>query len=177
VKTCEARLAEQERAVKAVPEGTAQPPAAAPQAATTAETAPAKDASAPAPSPAGEPAHATEPPPVRRSWVFDPLGDALLVVGVGGLATGGVFLALGDGGMTDAAKQPTYHDYSSSVDQAHLRQRIGVVAISGGALLTSLAIWRFAAVGARNAREKSALDRVSVAPTPGGAWASYQLTF
>ena len=153
VKKCESDLAAQQRAVEAPP-----PP---PQQQTTQAT------QTPPPPPTVRVEKKTPTP-----WILDPLGDVLGVIGLGGLVTGGVFLVVGNVGMSDTAKAATYQAYDHSVDVARVQQQVGVGVAIGGAVFTGLAIWRWVAVANRNKRES-----VSLSPLPGGAFASYSMRF
>jgi hypothetical protein len=130
-------------------------------------------AAPPPTAPKPEPEKPKEPGP----WVLDPLGDVLFVLGIGGLAVGGVFLGLGDSHMSSAANEPTYQQYDLAVSSASTEQLVGVISLAGGAALTGLAIWRFIAVGARHTRERETAPAVSIVPQPGGAFVSYGLKF
>jgi len=118
-----------------------------------------------------------EKPKEHGPWILDPLGDVLLVLGVGGLAVGGVFLGVGNSDMSATASLPTYQQYDKAVDSARNEQVIGLAVLGGGALFAALAVWRFAAVGARNAKEKAGAQSVGLLPQPGGGFVSYRLSF
>lgn len=121
------------------------------------------------------------PPPQRASthhgsWAFDPLGDVLFVVGVGGLATGATFLALGNRDMSAAKNELTVAAYEGATSDAKQKQQIGMIATSAGAVFTGLAIWRFVAVARRHNRE-DAQNSLAIVPTRDGAFASYLVSF
>jgi len=104
---CEATIAEQQKAVEAL-----QTP---PKTTTTAPpTVTLRVQQTPPPPPPSEP----------RPWALDPLGDVLFIVGVGGLAVGGTFLAVGDSDMSATAQKPTYQQYDHAVDVARGEQEV-----------------------------------------------------
>jgi hypothetical protein len=162
INKCQAEIAEQERLLQQQQQ---QPP-------------PTQHAESPQPPPQAAPPKAEpEKPKEHGPWILDPLGDVLLVIGVGGLAVGGVFLGVGNSDMSATASLPTYQQYDKAVDSAATEQTIGVIALAGGAVFAALAVWRFAAVGSHNAKEKAATPSVGLVPQPGGAYVSYRLSF
>jgi tetratricopeptide (TPR) repeat protein len=137
----------------------------------------------PQPQPTPTPVAAPTPPPPApapqkpRHWALDPLGDTLFVVGLGGLVTGGVYLTLGNLGMSSAADKPTSGEYLDATSTARTEQKIGAVATIGGAVFATLAIWRFSSVASSNHRAEKRQDGLSVVPQRGGAFATYVLSF
>jgi tetratricopeptide (TPR) repeat protein len=129
------------------------------------------DAAATTPNPQPVP---VAPPAPPRSRALDPLGDALLVVGVGGLASGAVFLLLGNSAMNKATSEPTSMQYQATVDSARTKQQIGVGSAIGGAVFAALAIWRFASIGGHENEHAQAFVPVVV---PGGAVLTYDTRF
>jgi len=130
----------------------------------------------PAPTPA-QPAAPPPAPQAPRHWALDPLGDTLFVVGVGGLIAGGVYLTLGNLDMSGAADEPTSGAFQDATSHARSEQRIGAVASIGGAVFTTLAIWRFSSVASHRHAEKQRATGLSVVPRQGGAFATYVVSF
>lgn len=161
VKECQKTIDEQDRAAKAALEPPRTPDVKKETPATPPSSAPAVKQAPAAPGP----------------WILDPLGDVLVVVGVGGLAVGGTLLTLGNVAMGGSAAKPDYRAYDLAVDAASVQQTAGVVALIGGGVFAGLAVWRFIAVANRNARERTALQGLSVSPGPGGGSVSYQARF
>jgi hypothetical protein len=126
----------------------------------------------PAPQPILQVTKEPEPP---RSRFRDPLGDALFVVGVGGLATGTVFLVLGNSDMHAANSKPNTTEYQAAVDKARSRQQLGVGTAIGGAVFTALAIWRFSSIGGDETHEHA--HAVVPVVIPGGAVLTYDGRF
>jgi hypothetical protein len=163
IKDCEGTVDAQRKALDDQPRAEpAKPPPAPP---------PVTPVVTPAPAPAKQTAHSSP-----RPTLLDPLGDVLAIVGVGGLATGTVFLLQGNSNMSAAAAKRPYQAYDKAVDDARTQQRIGVGALVGGGVVAGLAIWRFAAVASHHA---SASDEHALAPVvvPGGGLVTYGGSF
>lgn len=97
-----------------------------------------------APAPMPEPAAAAPPPPheAGRAWWKDPVGDGLVIVGVGGLVFGGIKLASAAGADSDKTNATTYADFKRFSDQASSDGKVGVIAAgAGGALVVLGVIW------------------------------------
>jgi hypothetical protein len=168
IKTCQADLDAQQHAIDAAvippkPEPAAPSPEPAKPVPVKADVDPAVRV-----EPASQPPHDTAP----RSWIRDPLGDVLFVVGVGGLATGATFLVLGASHLGGAPDQATSGAYDRAVSDGHSDRTIGFVTGAVGAVAVGLAIWRFASIG--TTREDA---HVGVVPARGGAFASYTSRF
>jgi len=158
IRSCEADLDAQRRAADA----TVAPATQARPAATAAPAAP----------PARSPARA-------RSWRFDPLGDVLLIAGVGGLATGATLVAMATVDLHRAPSSPTAGDYARAIHSGRRDRLIGAVSGGAGALCLGAAIWRFASVASsnRNRERETAAQALGVTLTRGGAVASYAASF
>jgi hypothetical protein len=160
---CEAELEKkQSDAAKKPPE-----PAATP--APTPTPGPAQATPAPAPTPA--PA-APEAPSGPKPFYADVLGDVLLVTGVGAAGVGAYFLFSGNSDMRATPQAPTYRSYDTGVDDAAKKQTIGVVVLSGGGLLISLAVVRYLTMsnGAKSSEPRQGLV---VGPTGAGYVGSF----
>jgi hypothetical protein len=119
----------------------------------------------------------TAPPPVAKSrpadpsWVFDPLGDTLFVVGIGAFVGGGVYFLIGNSDMSATAQKTSYQAYDTAVDAARSEQHLGASAALGGVVLLGLATWRFHAVASDHDREP--LTAFTPLIIPGGGVVSY----
>jgi tetratricopeptide (TPR) repeat protein len=150
VKECK-EILDAERAATAVVDGP-KPPAA--------ET-PASDGPTPTPTPTPAPdtaagdapaSDSASPPDERpastvqvdepRAWWKDPVGGALVGVGVVGLAVGTVFLVQGSAAESDKANAGSYDEYQVLADRAESRGRFGVIGLAvGGGLVAGGIIW------------------------------------
>ena len=126
IKTCEADLEAQRRIV----ESATTPPAPEPSRTTPPPTQP----NTTPPPPTASPVAVPPPPPPRPAGppglFSDPLGDALLVVGVGGVVAGGVLLGIGSSNLGNADGKPTSGARDSAVSLGaerpdHRRDRRG----------------------------------------------------
>lgn len=101
-----------------------------------APVAPAK----PAPVPAEKPAPAADSG--GRAWWKDPVGDGLVLVGIGGLAFGGVELMSASKADSDKTKATTYADFQRLEKKAHDDGQVGVIAAgAGGGLIVLGIVW------------------------------------
>jgi tetratricopeptide (TPR) repeat protein len=151
---CEAELEKkQSDAAKKPPE-----PAATP--APTTGVAPATPAATPAPPP-------PEAPAGPKPFYADVLGDVLLGTGVVAAGVGAYFLFSGNADMRATPDSPTYRGYDTGVDDAAKKQTIGVIVMSGGGLLVSLAVVRYLTMsnGAKSSEPRQGLV---VGPTGAG---------
>jgi len=101
------------------------------------------DAAAPPPTPAPAPVVADQPASEGgRAWWKDPVGDGLVVVGIGGLAFGGVELMSASKADSDKAKATTYPDFLRLQKKAHDDGQLGVIAAgAGGAFVVLGIVW------------------------------------
>ena len=77
-----------------------------------------------------------------RAWWKDPVGGALVGVGVIGLGVGGVFLVQARSADKDKASAPSYGEFQRLEDRAESRGKLGVGAlIGGGVLVTAGIVW------------------------------------
>lgn len=94
--------------------------------------------SAPVQSPPPPP----EPHESARAWWKDPIGGALVGVGVIGLGVGGVFIVQARSADKDKASAPSYGEFQRLEDRAESRGKLGVAAlIGGGVLVTAGIVW------------------------------------
>jgi hypothetical protein len=98
------------------------------------------------PEPSPEKAEPIEaPPPPReggRAWWKDPVGDGLVIVGVGGLVFGGVKLASAASADSDKSNATSYADFQRFSDKATSDGKVGMIAAgAGGALVVLGVIW------------------------------------
>lgn len=99
-----------------------------------------------------------------RAWWKDPVGGALVGLGVVGLGVGTVFLVQGSGADSDKESAATYEEYQALADKAESRGQLGVISlVAGGALVTGGIIYYAT-------RSKPADNTVSgwLAPSGGG---------
>jgi hypothetical protein len=99
----------------------------------------------PPPQPVPVPEPAPPPPPpteTSRAWWKDPVGGALVGVGVIGLGVGTVFLVQARSADQDKANAATYGEFQALEDKAQSRGKLGVGAlIGGGVLVTAGIVW------------------------------------
>jgi hypothetical protein len=167
IKTCEADLEAQRRAIEATNTPPVEPVKPVPVKPEPTPLVPVKLEPPPPPAPS----HATS-----RSWALDPLGDVLFVVGIGGLAGGGAYFAIGASDASSAPNKATVGDWHRADSTARTDQTIGIIAGSAGIVCVGLAIWRFTSTAHHIDREHAA--KFDVVPTPnGGALASFRGSF
>jgi hypothetical protein len=166
IKQCEADLDAQRKAVEAT-----TPPTEPQQPAPSSKAAPS---ATPPPSP---PVVVAPPPPApahHRSAALDPLGDVLLVVGIGGVAAGATMFAIGASDASSAPNQATVGGWHGVANSASRDQLIGGIVGGVGVVCTALAIWRFTSVSHHDNTEHAS---IGVAPTTGGALAWLRASF
>jgi tetratricopeptide (TPR) repeat protein len=104
----------------------------------------------PAPTPVTEPVvPAPQPPPeepgpssTTRAWWKDPVGGALVGVGVVGLGVGGYLLISARSLDADKDNATSYGEFKRLEDKASSRGTLGVIAAAGGgALLVAGIVW------------------------------------
>ena len=123
--------------------GTATPDTAS----TSPTTASSTPTSATPPSTNSEPAPPPDMPkpaetPEGRAWWKDPVGGALVGVGVIGVGMGVVFLVQGHSADQDAKNAKTYPEFVSLEDRATSRGRLGVISlVAGGAFAAAGVAW------------------------------------
>lgn len=94
-----------------------------------------------------------EPSPARpagdqpRAWWKDPVGGALVGVGVVGLGVGGVFLVQARSADKDKASATTYGEFQRLEDRASSRGKLGVIGLVGGGVLVGAGIVWYATHG------------------------------
>ncbi|HUJ61040.1 MAG TPA: hypothetical protein VLX92_21200 [Kofleriaceae bacterium] len=165
IKSCEADLEAQQKVVDAA---VAPKPEPEPKPTPTPAPAPAP------PKPVTPPPPRAPAPPHHRSALLDPLGDALVIAGIGGLGVGGTMFAIGALDSGDATSKPTAGAYNHAVSDAKNEQTIGAIVGGAGVVLVALAVWRFESVSAHSNERAPA---VTVVPTVGGAFASIHTSF
>lgn len=103
---------------------------------------PAPVVTPPPPTPTPTP---TPPPPPSdegRAWWKDPVGGALVGVGLVGVGVGTVFLVQGRAADKDKATAVTYGEFQRLEDRAEARGKLGTgVLIGGGVLVTAGIVW------------------------------------
>jgi type IV secretory pathway VirB10-like protein len=175
IKTCEADLDAQRKAIDAA---TTTPPPTEPK---PTKPTPPPPTTTPPPTPPPNPPPTVAPPapaPVpasHRSAVLDPLGDVLLVVGVGGLAVGAAYVAAGTSDANNAPNAATVAGWHHDADAATRDQELGAIAGGVGVVCTALAIWRFIGVSRANTAAEHA--SIGIAPASGGALAWFRSSF
>ncbi|MBV8759020.1 MAG: hypothetical protein JO257_17155 [Deltaproteobacteria bacterium] len=97
-------------------------------------------------TPASAPVTATSEPTTDasedRAWWKDPVGDGLVLVGIGGLAFGGVELMNASKADSDKRKATSYADFKQLEKKAHDDGELGVIAAgAGGGLIVLGVIW------------------------------------
>lgn len=99
----------------------------------------------PAPEPVRSPGGSTVDEP--RAWWKDPVGGALVGVGVVGLGVGGVFLVQARAADEDKASAATYGEFQRLEDRASSRGKLGVIGLIGGGVLIGAGIVWYATHG------------------------------
>ncbi|HSN29126.1 MAG TPA: hypothetical protein VLT45_22715 [Kofleriaceae bacterium] len=122
----------------------------------------------PAPIPNEKGPLAEKPMPAAESggrpWWKDPVGDGLVIVGVGGLVFGGVELMSASKADSDKAKATTYADFTRLEKKAHDDGQLGVIAAGAGGALVVLGIVWYATHRDHHERQVTGW----IAPTGGG---------
>jgi hypothetical protein len=100
----------------------------------------------PAPPPPSAAPIVVQPPPAvhetTRAWWKNPVGDGLVLVGIGGLVVGGIKLASAASADSDKSNATTYADFKHFSDKATTDGKVGVIAAgAGGALVVLGVIW------------------------------------
>lgn len=132
-------------------------------------------AQAPAPEPIVTPPPAAEPPPPSpppappraegRAWWANPVGGALVGVGLVGAGIGTVFLVQGRAANKDKASATTYGEFQSLEDRAESRGKLGTaLLVGGGVLVTAGIVW----YATHPASKRAAQVTAWVAPDGGG---------
>jgi hypothetical protein len=120
------------------------------------------------PPPTPTPTPTPPPPPPSdegRAWWKDPVGGALVGVGLVGVGVGTVFLVQGRAANKDKATAVTYGEFQRLEDRAESRGKLGTgVLIGGGVLVTAGIVW-YAAHGSRKAETRYSMW---AAPDGGG---------
>jgi hypothetical protein len=161
IKTCEADIEAQRRAVEAA---TAQP-----------QPEPVRVAPPPPVHPEPQPIPAAPPAPQQPPGAFsDPLGDVLLVAGIGGVVAGGVLLGVGSSNLGNADSKANSGLRDSAVSSAQNDQIIGAIAGGAGVACVALAIWRIKSAHAHTEHPNSAW---LVVPHHDGAPAAFTARF
>lgn len=121
-------------------------------------------AAAQPPPPPPEPAPPPPPPPEHKKFYKDPIGDGLVVVGVGASVTGLVLYMGARSRLDDADGATTYAAAATIVEDAHSKRNIAAIVGGVGAVALSVGVWRWTRVG------KSTESRVALVPhADGGA--------
>ena len=96
---------------------------------------------APAPEPVQEPLKVTAAAE-GRAWWKDPIGGALVGVGLVGLGVGTVFLVQAHSADADKATAATYPEFEALDDKARSRGRLGIISLAaGGGFIAVGALW------------------------------------
>jgi hypothetical protein len=97
--------------------------------------------------PEGSESRTSEPIQVHASseghaWWKDPVGGALVGVGLVGVGVGAVFLVQAHAAESDKATAASYEDFQALDDKAHSRGQLGVIGLAaGGAFVAVGALW------------------------------------
>ena len=125
----------------------------------------AAQAPAQPPPPPVQPRQPDPPPPPAesaRAWWKDPVGGALVGVGVIGLGVGTVFLVQARSADKDKATAPTYGEFQALEDKAQSRGKLGVaMLIGGGVLVTGGIVWYATRSGGKKTTVTGWLDGAS----------------
>jgi tetratricopeptide (TPR) repeat protein len=88
----------------------------------------------------------------KRPWWKDPLGDTLVLAGVGGLAVGGVFLFQAKKAESDSTSAANVDEFARLDARAQSRGKLGVIVGASGAVLVAAGILRYATRGGGESR-------------------------
>lgn len=137
---CKDILAKQKSATPVAPTTGTTTPETTPPA--TASPPPNPEPSAPSATPGPDLPPKPAKTPEGRAWWKDPVGGALVGVGVIGVGMGVVFLVQGRAADQDAANAKTYPEFVSLEDRATSRGRLGVISlVAGGAAAAAGVAW------------------------------------
>ncbi len=89
----------------------------------------------------------TTPGDGSRAWWKDPVGGALVGVGVVGLGVGGVFVVQARAANSDKAAATTYGEFQRLDDRASSRGTLGVIGLVGGGVLVGAGLVWYATHG------------------------------
>ena len=128
------KILDDEQAQAAAAARVETPPPAAPP-----EPAPPPHVDAPAPDLT---VHASAP--TESPWYKDPAGDTLVVLGLAGVAVGGVMLMSASSASSDSKTAATYDQFKALDDKAKSRGMVGVIAAGAGAALILGGVIRYA---------------------------------
>ncbi|MEM9454399.1 MAG: hypothetical protein AAGF11_09485 [Myxococcota bacterium] len=95
-------------------------------------------------------------PPKAKAWYKDPVGGALVGVGVVGIGVGAGLMGAGSSAARGAAEQDSHMDYLGERDRATGLRNGGAVALSIGAALVVGGVIRYALVAKKNPKEATA---------------------
>ncbi len=109
-----------------------------------------------------------------RRWVTDPVGGALLGLGVVGVASGGVLMGLARRRGKQAPNADVEDDYLQTLSQAERMNTAGIVTLSVGSALVMGAVIRYALV-AKKGRSPKEAPVARVAPLFAGQGVGLQL--
>ncbi|CAN5698388.1 hypothetical protein BH11MYX3_BH11MYX3_07300 [soil metagenome] len=82
-----------------------------------------------------------------RAWWKNPVGGALVGIGVVGLGVGGVFMVQARAANKDKASATTYGEFERLDDRASSRGKLGVIGLVGGGVLVGAGIVWYATHG------------------------------
>ena len=119
-------------------------------------------AAQPPPPPPPEPVKPPPPPPPKpepTQFYQDPLGDALVGVGVAAAVTGVIFYVGARGKLDDADKATTYAQQQTLVDDAHSKRTISLVLGGGGVAAIGVGGWRWMQVKTSGERAVALVPR------------------
>jgi hypothetical protein len=108
------------------------------------------------------------PPAADTPWYTDPLGDALVVVGVAGLAFGTVEMLSSTSEEDAATGATTYQDYKDHIESAQSKRTLAYVGLSAGAALVVGGIIRYATRSHGHPTTESSGVAASAWLAPGG---------
>lgn len=97
------------------------------------------------------------PPPEGKAFYADPIGDGLVVVGVGASVVGVLFYMQARSSLADADTALTYADQRTIVEDARSKRNLAVIAGSVGVAAIGLGVWRWTSVGRSGEQHRVAL--------------------
>jgi tetratricopeptide (TPR) repeat protein len=125
------------------------------------------------PPPPPDPQPPPPPPPESKAFYKDPIGDGLVVVGIGASVAGVIFYMGARSRLEDADTALTYAEQRTIVDDAKGKRNLALIAGSVGVAAIGLGVWRWTTVGKSGEQHRVAL----VPRADGGGMITWAGTF
>jgi tetratricopeptide (TPR) repeat protein len=111
----------------------------------------------PPPPPPPDPQPQPVPPPERKAFYKDPIGDGLVVVGIGASVAGVIFYMGARSRLEDADTALSYAEQRTIVEDAKGKRNLAIIAGGVGVAALGLGVWRWTTVGKSGEQHRVAL--------------------